>query len=207
MLFLPYSSHITSSKSIMNRTLLYALIIFYAGCTAHKEETRYQTLENLEQPPGLTDLNNEEEKNEATQLREINQTSKTTVYAEVYRKENSERSFWIKSPIDDAWNQLKSAIISNELIITGKNKKKGMYEVEYAGENLFGNFTLFGSGSPSKYLIKLESQDKETKVSATMKEEKIDESILKDGAPEFPYDNSSKLIGLLFETMRNKNRP
>jgi uncharacterized lipoprotein len=186
----------------MKHISLYLLLALITACSVSKEPSP-SIAYSLEQPPTFPEANvaNESKESDKSSISERNFNK--GLPNDVYRNEDHEQVLWIKRPVDEAWGLLGKAIRLNELEITGKNQKQGIYEVEYKADSIFGGFNLFGSGTTSKYLLKLESQNNETKLSVSKKEDdKFDESILKDGAPEYSNDNSSKLADILFETLQ-----
>lgn len=189
----------------MKHISLYLLLALITACSVSKEPS-HSTTYSLEQPPTSPEANiaNESKESDKSSISDSERNFNKGLSNDVYRNEDHDQVLWIKRPIDEAWVLLGKAIRLNELEITGKNRKQGVYEVEYKAGNLFGGFTLFGSGTPSKYLLKLEPQNNETKLSISKKEDdnEFDESILKDGAPEYSNDNSSKLADILFETLQ-----
>ncbi|MBK8815743.1 MAG: outer membrane protein assembly factor BamC [Methylococcaceae bacterium] len=189
----------------MKHISFYLLIVLITSCGAPKEPT-HSTVYALEQPPSYPKVNVAEEskENDKYSASDINLTKGQS--SDVYRNEDQDQVLWIKRSTDDAWTLLGEAIRLKELEVTRKNRKQGVYEVEYKADSLFGGFSLFGGGKPSKYLLKLVPQNNTTKLSISKIEDdnEMDESILKDGAPEFSNDNSSKLADILFETL-NKN--
>lgn len=186
----------------MKHISFYLLLALITACSFSKEPG-HSTAHSLEQPPSFQeDVAKESKENDKSSVSDRNFNKGLS--NDVYRDEDHAQVLWIKRPIDEAWVLLGEAIRLNELEITGKNRKQGVYEVEYKGDSLFGGLNLFGSGTPSKYLLKLESQNNGTKLSVSKKEDdnEFDESILKDGAPEFSKDNSSKLADILFEALQ-----
>lgn len=187
----------------MKHISLYLLLALITACSVSKEPS-HSAAYSLEQPPTFPEANvaNESKESDKSSISERNFNN--GLPNDVYRNEDNDQVLWIKRPVDEAWVLLGKAIRLNELEITGKNRKQGVYEVEYKADSIFGGFNLFGSGTPSEYLLKLETQSNETKLSVSKKEDddKFDESILKDGAPEYSNDNSSKLTDLLFDTLQ-----
>lgn len=187
----------------MKHISFYLLLVLITACSTPKK-TSNSTSYLLEQPPSHLEVNVAKESKENDKSSVSDRNFNKGLSNDVYRHEDHDQVLWIKRPIDEAWALLGEAIRLKELEITGKSRKQGVYEVEYKGDSLFGGFNLFGSGTPSKYLLKLESQNNGTKLSVSKKEDdnEFDESILKDGAPEFSNDNSSKLTGILLETLQ-----
>ena len=187
----------------MKRISFYLLMALITSCSATKGPG-HPTAYSLEQPPSYPELNVAKESQENDKSSVSDRKFKKGLPSDVYRNEDHDQVLWIKRPIDEAWLLLGEAIRLKELEVTGKSPKKRVYEVDYKADSLFGGFTLFGSGTPSKYQLKLESQNNETKLSVSKKEDdnEQDESILKDGAPEFSKDSSSKLTGILLETLQ-----
>ena len=187
----------------MKHISFYLLIALITSCSAPKGPG-HPTVSSLEQPPSFPEVNVAKESKENDKSSVSDRHFNKGLSNDVYRNEDHGQVLWIKRPIDEAWALLGEAIRLNELGVTGKNRKQGVYEVDYKGDSLFGKFNLFGSGTPSKYRLKLEPQDNGTKLSVSKIEDdnEIDESILKDGAPEFSKDNSSKLTGILLETLQ-----
>ena len=189
----------------MKHISIYLFIAVITSCSATKELAQ-PTVYPLEQPPSYPEVNVAEEskKGDKYSASDINLTKGLT--SKVHRDEDHDQILWIKLTTDDSWTLLGEAIRLKELDITRKNRKQGIYEVEYKADSLFGGFSMFGGGKPSKYLLKLVPQNNTTKLSISKIEDdnEMDESILKDGAPEFSNDNSSKLADILFEIL-NKN--
>lgn len=187
----------------MKHILFYLLIALITSCSTPKGPSQ-PTAYSLEQPPSSPEVNVAKESKKNDKSSDSNSNFIKGLSNDVYRDEVYDQILWVKRSMDEAWVLLGEAIRLNELEVTGKNRKQGVYEVEYKAGNLFGGFTLFGSGTPSKYLLKLEPQNNGTKLSVSKKEDnnEFDESILKDGAPEYSNDNSSKLADILFETLQ-----
>lgn len=187
----------------MKNISFYLLLALITACTVSKEP-RHSTSSSLERPPSSPEVNVAKDSKENDKASVSDRSFNKGLSSDVHKNEDSDHTLWIKRPIDEAWVLLGKAIRFKELEVTGKNQKQGVYEVAYKGDNLFGGFNLFGSGKPSKYLLKLESQNNGTLLSVSKKEDddEFDESILKDGASEFSTDNSSKLTELLFETLQ-----
>lgn len=187
----------------MKHILFYLLIALITSCSTPKGPGQ-PTAYSLEQPPSSPEVNVAKESKKNDKSSDSDSNFIKGLSNDVYRDEVYDQILWVKRSMDQAWLLLGEAIRLNELEVTGKNRKQGIYEVEYKGDSLFGGFTLFGSGTPSKYLLKLESQNNGTKLFVSKKEDdnEIDESILKDGAPEYSNDNSSKLADILFETLQ-----
>lgn len=187
----------------MKNISLYLLLALITACGVYKEPSPSPAY-SLERPPSFSGDNVAKESKENDKSSVSDKNFNKVLSNDVHRNEDNDQVLWIKRPVDEAWVLLGEAIRLNELEITGKNQKQGIYEVEYKGGSLFGGFTLFGSGTSSKYLLKLEPQNNGIKLSVSKNEDddKFDESILKDGAPEFSNDNSSKLADILFETLQ-----
>lgn len=187
----------------MKQISFYLLIALITSCSTPKELSK-QTAYALEKPPSYPEVNlvEESKENEDSPASDRNFTKGPP--NDVYRQENQDQVLWLKRPMDEAWLLVGQAIRLNKLEVISKNRKQRLYKVEYKGDSLFGGFTLFGSGKPSIYLLKLESQNNVTQLSVSKKEDstETDESLLKDGAPEFSNDNSAKLTNLLFEGLQ-----
>jgi NlpB/DapX lipoprotein len=187
----------------MKHIPFYLLIVLIAACSTPKKRSN-STSYLLEQPPSYAGANVAKESKEDDASSVSDRNYNKGLASDVHRNEDNDQTLWLKRPIDEAWSLLGEAIRLKELEVSRKSRKQGIYEVDYKGDSLFGGFNLFGSGTPSKYLLKLESKNNGTQLSVSKIEDdnEFDESILKDGAPEFSNDNSSKLADILFESLQ-----
>lgn len=186
----------------MKHLLLSIFIVFITGCVSPKN-TRDSELVNLEKPPGSrhAEQKTSQEQEDSSLSGEVNKG----LYADVYTIDGQDKTITIKRKLDESWELIGKAIRISGIKITGKNQKNGSYQVSYKSGGLLDGFSLFGSTKASKYLIKLDEHVNETKVNISKieDEEDVDPSRLKDGAPDFSYDNSAKLRDLLFMALQH----
>jgi|GEM_PF-831888 uncharacterized lipoprotein len=189
----------------MNMKLIFfcLLLTLIAACSLSKEQSHPSDY-SLEQPPSVSITSAVKKSKEQDISSDSDKSFNKELSVDVHRNEDNDQVLWIMRPIDETWTLLSKAIRLMDLEVTGINRKQGTYEVEYQGDSLLGEFNVFGSGSSAKYILKLEPQDKETKLSVSKKEgdHEMDESLLKDGTSEFLIDNSSKLADILFEALQ-----
>ncbi len=187
----------------MKHIPFYLLIALIAACSAPNKPSQ-SAVNSLEQPPSYSGAKVAKEIKEDDTSSITDKNSNKGLSDDVHRDEDNNHVLLIKRPVDEAWALLGEAIRLKELEVTARNRKQGLYEVEYKADSLFGGFNLFGFGTPSTYLLKLESQNNGTKLSVSKKadDNEDDESLLKDGAPEYSRDNSSKLADMLFDTLQ-----
>lgn len=180
------------------------LILSLFGCGV-MNESRHQDLSRLEKPPGYDHIKPDERSIDAKQTSDSDTSSNQGLFSDVYRVEDTDTELRIKRNIDDAWMLVGKAILLNKLSIKGKNRKEGQYRIAYKTGGLLDGFGLFGTSNASTYLLKLAERNKETTVAVSKIEDEDDDdpSSLKDGAPAYSYDSSTKLTDLIFKTLQS----
>jgi uncharacterized lipoprotein len=184
--------------------LLVSLVLSACSST---DSGRYQDNTNLERPPELPIDKQVAEQVAANEIEPPKRRHGKGLGPDVYIAEGSPQELKIKRSFDEAWSLLHQAIQHNDLKVTDQDRSKGSYYVAYNGGSFFsGAASLFGDGQDkSTYLLKVEPQGEETKVTASLasKDEQSDTGSLKDGNADYPENKSSKLLELLYDTLHD----
>lgn len=191
------------AKILFNFILVAVLI---AGCAS--ENSRYKDNASLERPPEVPIDKQAAEQQAMNELETPVRRHGKGLKSDVYRVEGSSREIKLKRTYDETWSLLNQAIQHNELKINDQDRSKGTYYVVYGGGDLFGLSSLFPKNSIEQptYLIKIEPQDQETKVTVGLANahEQSDSGKLKDGiADESTADKSENLLELLYDTLHD----
>jgi uncharacterized lipoprotein len=114
----------------------------------------------------------------------------------------------LKRGYDESWSLLHQAIIENELKVTDEDRSKGLYYIAYGSNGLFGKAAsmLDVEFDKDTYLLKLEPQGEETKVTVSLAN-KEEQTASKTGAgaeEAGANDQSQDLLDLLFNTLHDK---
>ena len=190
----------------MRRVILSFIFTSVMACGL-SQKSRHSDTSNLERPPwsGETHAGGERASKEQIDNVATKEDSDKGLYSDVYLVEDHDKEIRIKRNFEESWDLMYQAFRLNQIKTVRKNRKQGIYEVAYKSRGFLDDFGLFGSSRSATYQVKLEGQSNETKVSVSqVDEDDGDLSRLKDGAPDYSYDSSSKLIKLLYETLRKE---
>lgn len=191
----------------MARIILILLVgvVLIAGCAS--ENSRYKDNVSLERPPEMPIDKQAAEQQAINELEAPVRRHGKGLKSDVYRVESSSREIVLRRTYDEAWSLLNQAIQHNELKINDQDRSKGAYYIAYGGSGMFGLSSLFASKNDQPtYLIKLDPQDQETKVTISLANthEQSDSGKLKDGAADdAAVDKSENLLDLLFDTLHD----
>ena len=184
--------------------LLIPMMLVACGTT---DNSRYQDNVNLERPPELPIDKQAAEQVATNEIEPPKRRHGKGLRSDVYRVEDSPTELKIKRTFDETWSLLHQAIQHNDLKVTDQDRSKGFYYVAYDGGNFFSSAaSLFGNvQDKSTYLLKVEPQGEETKVTASLasKDEQGDSRSLKDGIANYSENKSSKLLELLYDTLHD----
>jgi uncharacterized lipoprotein len=187
--------------------LIVALVcfLFLAGCSSTPKQSRLQSTESLEKPPEMAIKDPIKDDAKENAITGDEKPHRKGLNSDVYLVEGSNTELKIKRNLDEAWTLLGQAIRVNNLKSIAK-KNQGTYIVSYKSGGIFGEFNIFGTSNDLTYACKVETLGNETKVSVKLVDgnEKLDSSTLKDGASDYSYDSSSKLLKLIYETLLNE---
>lgn len=189
------------------RTITILLIpMMLVACTT-TDNSRYQDNANLERPPELPIDKQAVEQVATNEIEPPKRRHGKGLGPDVYMVEDSPTELKIKRSFDEAWSLLSRAIQHNDIKVTDQDRSKGFYYVAYNGGGFFSSAaSLFDDGQDkSTYLLKVESQGEETRVTASLanKDEQSDSGSLKDGIADYPENKSSKLLELLYDTLHD----
>jgi uncharacterized lipoprotein len=182
--------------------LVSALLV---ACAA--DNSRYQDNVNLERPPEIPIDKQAAEQIAANKIEAPIRHHGKGLKSDVYRVEGSSTELTIKRGFDETWSLLNRAIQHNDLKVPDQDRSKGLYYVAY-DSGIFGKAASFFDGDSNlpTYLLKVEPQGEETRVSASLvsKAEQIDQKSLKDGnANNASEDKSSELLELIYDTLHD----
>jgi len=190
------------AKILFNFILTAVLMV---GCAS--ENSRYKDNASLERPPAVPIDKQAAEQQAMNELETPVRRHGKGLKSDVYRVEGSSREIKLKRTYDETWSLLNQAIQHNELKINDQDRSKGAYYVAYGGGSMFGLTSLFaGNSNQPTYLIKIEPQDQETRVTVGLANthEQSDSGKLKDGiADELTADKSENLLELLYDTLHD----
>ena len=182
--------------------LLVPVLLVACGTT---DNSRYQDNANLERPPELPIDKQAADQNAANETEAPKSRHGKGLKSDVYRAEDSATELTIKRNFDESWSLLHQAIQHNELKVPDQDRSKGFYYVAY-NSGFFGKAASFFDDERNQptYLLKVEPQGEETKVTASLatKDEQAD-SKNQDAPVENPEDQASKLLDLLFDTLHD----
>lgn len=182
------------------------LTALMAGCAS--ENSRYKDNANLERPPEVPVDKQAAEQQAINEAEAPIRRHGKGLKSDVSRLEDSAMSIKIKRTFDETWSLLNQAIQHNELDIKDQDRSKGTYYIAYGGGGLFDLSSLFpkNRGDQPTYLLKVEPEDQETKVTVSMAgtHEQSDEDKLKDGvANDATADKSEQLMELIYDTLHD----
>ena len=132
--------------------------------------------------------------------------------SDVYKTEGSPKELTIKRGFDESWSLLSLAIQHNDLKLADQDRSKGYYYITYNGNGFFGKAASYFNDEYDKatYLLKVDPQDNETKVTASLANKDEQNPPKKDGeetsddpAVHVYQDKSENLIDLLFDTLHD----
>jgi uncharacterized lipoprotein len=172
------------------------------------DNSRYHDNANLERPPEVPINKQAAEQTTANELEAPKRRHGKGLKSDVYMVEGSSAALQIKRGFDESWSLLHQAIQHHELKITDQDRSKGFYYIAYHGGGLLSGATsLFGDSSNlPTYLLKVEPQGEETRVTASLanKNEQVESGNLKAGASNnSSEDKSEKLLELLYDTLHD----
>ncbi|WP_411727475.1 outer membrane protein assembly factor BamC [Methyloglobulus sp.] len=184
--------------------LLISLMLVACATTGN---SRYQDNANLERPPELPIDKQAAEQMATNEIEPPKRRHGKGLGPDVYIVEGSPPELKIKRSFDETWSLLSRAIQHNDLKVTDQDRSKGFYYVAYNGGSFLSSATsLFDDvQNKSTYLLKVESQGEETRVTASLasKDEQGDSGSLKDGFADYSENKSSKLLELLYDTLHD----
>jgi uncharacterized lipoprotein len=184
--------------------LMVSLVLSACSST---DSGRYQDNANLERPPELPIDKQAAEQIAANEIEPPKRRHGKGLKSDVYKVEGSTTELKIKRTFDESWSLLHQAIQHNELKVTDQDRSKGYYYVAYDGGGFFSSASSFFGDKRNQptYLLKVEPQGEETKVTASLasKDEQSNPLSLKDGSGDDSEDKSSKLLELLYETLHD----
>ena len=179
------------------------LALLLAACNL--SGTRYRDNAHLEHPPELPVDVQAREQIEANELTAPVRRHGKGLDSDVYRLDDA-AVFKIKRGYDEAWSLVGRAIQQKDLKVPDQDRSKGNYYVAYDGGSLLG-YSLFNDEAKTTYLVRLESEGDETKVTVSFanKDEQYTSTsaALKDGWSESPDDKSGALSELLYDTLHD----
>jgi hypothetical protein len=193
--------------TLIKQIVLYSwisLVLVACGGT----DSRYRDNAHLERPPtlviqktpGVTDQVDESS---------IPKKQDPGLGKAVYLTESTPAELRIKKPIDSAWNTLLQAIKLNDLKITDQERNKGHVYVAYDASGFFKTLGSWLKEEPEHkgpvYLLKVEEDDAETKVTAAMasSSEQSVAGSKAENTVEKPVDASQELLENLYKTIRD----
>ena len=185
------------------------LLLFYSAfllisCSA-TNDSRYKNNATLERPPEIPIDKQGTEQRAVNEPEPPKRRYRKGLNSDIYRVEGSNNEMSIKRDYDESWILVGQAILLRDLKIADQDRSKGNYYVVYDGGSLFGGYSPFSDDSKSTYLLRVESQNEETKVTVTYanKEEQSDSGSLKDGVAETSDDLSERLLELIYNTLHD----
>jgi uncharacterized lipoprotein len=190
----------------MRILLTFWFCIFLVGCAT--EDSRYKDNANLERPPEIPIDKQAAGQNAANEIEQpVRRRHGKGLKSDVYIPEGSHSELKIKRSFDESWSLLNQVIQNNELKITDQDRSKGALYVSYDGGGLLsGASSFFGTGNKRTYLLMVEPQNEETRLTVSLagKNEDTDSGNLKDGIANKPAeDNSAKLLELIYDTLHD----
>lgn len=192
----------------MNKNIFFlclALLTLIVGCAS--ESSRYKDNSSLERPPEVPVNKEAAAQNAANDVEPPKRRHGKGLKSDVYLVESSGTALKMKRTFDEAWSLINQAIQHNELKINDQDRSKGAYYVAYGSGGLLGISSVFSDDDHlPTYLLKVEAEDQETKVTVSLASthEQNDSSKLKDGtADDAAEDKSEKLLELLYDTLHD----
>lgn len=182
----------------MKALKLILIVMVLAACAAN--DARYKDNTSLERPPELPI-----DKQAASTETDAPIRRRKGLDADIYKVEGSTTEMKVKRNFDEAWSLLGQAIQLKDLKTPDQDRSKGNYYVYYDGGSLLSNYSLFKPGNESTYLLKVEGQGDETKISVSYatKEEQSSQESVKVSSEERPEDLSPQLLELLYDTLHD----
>ncbi len=184
--------------------LIFVCTILLTSCSA-TNDSRYKNNATLERPPEIPIDKLAAEQRAANELESPKRRFRKGLHSDVYKVEGAVNELSIKRDYDESWSLLGQAILLRDLKIADQDRSKGNYYVVYDGGSIFGGYSPFSDDSKSTYLLRLGSQNDETKVTVTYanKEEQSNSGSIKDTTVETSDDLSERLLELIFNTLQD----
>jgi uncharacterized lipoprotein len=190
---------------VFNRLVVPIFLVSMALVACATNDSRYQDNANLERPPEMPIDKQAAEQSAANELDPPKRRHGKGLKSDVYMVDGTPNELKIKRTFDEAWSLLNQAIQHNELKVTDQDRSKGLYYVAFDGGGFLSD--AFGDDkSKPTYMLKVEPQDEETKVTVSLssKNEQADTGSLKDGvADSSAEDKSTDLLELFYDTLHD----
>ncbi len=187
-----------------DRLIILIVSVILTACGTGSEP-RYKDNASLERPPEVPVDKTAAEHNPENEPEPPKRRYRKGLDSDVYKIDNTTNQLSIKRDLEESWSLVGQAIQLRDLKLSDQDRSKGNYYVVYDGGSLFGSYSPFTDDSKSTYLIRLENDNSETKVSVSYanKEEQSATGSFKSGADDVPDDLSERLLELLFNTLRD----
>lgn len=187
-----------------NRIAILALTTSLAACGTGGEP-RYKDNGSLERPPEVPMHTTAAGQDAFNEPEPPKRRYRKGLDSDVYRVESAPHQMSIKRDFEESWSLVGQAIQLRDLKLADQDRSKGNFYVVYDGGSLLGRYSPFTDDLKSTYLIRLENENNETKVSVSFagKEEQSPTGGFKSGIDDVPDDLSEKLLDLLFKTLRD----
>jgi uncharacterized lipoprotein len=183
------------------------LLIFFLASCGTTEESRYRDTAELERPPIVT--NNSPSREERTVDDSSIPRKKNTTGLDTDVYQNSALQLTIKQPFDTAWNTLSRAFKQSAIKVTDHERDKGLYYVtrdvtdpSTESTGFLAKVSSFFSNDTAVYLLTVEQEAEETKVTASVANATEQSSVAKKANPT--SEGAEELLQLLFKTLRDE---
>ena len=188
----------------ITKILLMCPILVSCGSSV---DTRYRDTAMLERPPALSSSKKAGDPQPITDNSRISKKRhEKGLGADVYMTTTTPPQMKIKQSFDEAWNTLSLALKQSGIKITDSEHDKGLYYVAYDSEKSF----FSRKHDEAVYLLTLETEDEESKVSASLGNATEQTSSggrnrgsAKDNSASPSIDGAEKLLQSLYETIRD----
>jgi uncharacterized lipoprotein len=198
-------------SKMQNIAIVLASLLLLA-CSSNS--SRYKDNASLERPPEMpkTTGNQTPEQVASEEIAAPIRHRGKGLKSDVYKTDGSPRQFTIKRGFDESWSLLSLAIQHNDLKLADQDRSKGYYYITYNGNGFFGKAASYFNDEYDKstYLLKVEPEAEETKVTASLANKDEQNPPKRDGE-ETPddkplpvvSDKSENLIELLYDTLHD----
>jgi uncharacterized lipoprotein len=131
------------------------------------KDSRYRDTEMFERPPTLAIVKGIDEPAVEPDVSVVPKKSgKPGLRKSVYLVESEPLKIKIKQNFDDAWRSVGLALKQSEIKITDHNRERGLYYLYYGSKGLFGMFSHSDAQHEANFMLTLEPEEGEIKVTA-----------------------------------------